>query len=274
MLTRILSALVALPVVIFVVEMGGLWFAGLVAFVGGVSIYEAMGMAHGDDKEPRIVLTVVGVLGIGLVLTGRMSDTPALVLGAAFVMGVWIYFLFRIGDIATVAARASLSVTGVLWAGGLLAATASLRLLPEGSSWLYLACVIAWGSDTGGYFAGRFLGKHKLYERVSPKKTWEGSVGGVIVATLGAIALDRFFGPGIGVKHLIVLAPIATVLGQIGDLAESLLKRSTGVKDSGSIMPGHGGLFDRIDALIFVGPTLLAYALLVRSAVPNWLTFP
>ncbi len=272
MLTRILSALIALPIAVFLIEMGGLWFLGLVLFVGAVSVNEAMGMAHKGDRTATYVLTAVGTLVMALILTGRMSGDRAIVIFAALVMFVWIFFLFRIGDQATVAARASLSVTGILWAGGLLAATASLRLLPGGSAWLYLACVIAWGSDTGGYFAGRFFGKHKLYEAVSPKKTWEGSVGGVVAATAGAFALNHFFGPGIDPVHLAILAPVGTVLGQIGDLAESLLKRSTGVKDSGRIMPGHGGLFDRIDALIFVGPLLLAYAVLIRNDAVGWLS--
>ncbi len=271
MLTRILSALIALPIAVFLIEMGGWWFFGLVLFVGAVSVNEFMGMAHGDDKTSSTLLTIVGVLVMALLMSGQLRGDQGVVVMAALVMFVWIYFLFRIGDQATVAARASLSVTGVLWAGALLASTASLRLLPGGSAWLYLACVIAWGSDTGGYFAGRFFGKHKLYPAVSPKKTWEGSIGGVVVATAGSFALNHFFGPGIDPLHLAILAPVGTVLGQIGDLAESLLKRSTGVKDSGRIMPGHGGLFDRIDALIFVGPLLLAYAVLIRNDTIAWL---
>ncbi|MEQ8978703.1 MAG: phosphatidate cytidylyltransferase, partial [Deltaproteobacteria bacterium] len=94
---------------------------------------------------------------------------------------------------------------------------------------------------------------------------------GVVVATAGSFALNHFWGPGIDPVHLAILAPVGTVHGQIGDLAESLLKRSTGVKASGRIMPGHGGLFDRIDALIFVGPLLLAYAVLIRNDTIAWL---
>lgn len=271
MLTRILSALIALPIAIFLIEQGGWIFAALVGFVGAVALYECLGMALGEDKTPRVIFTAVGVGLMGLVMTGGFTGARGVVIIAALVIFVWVYFLFRVGDLTTVAARASLSFSGILWAGGLLAVTASLRFLPNGNTWLYLACVLAWGSDTGGYFAGRFLGKHKLYEKVSPKKTWEGSVGGVIVATAGAFALNHFLGPGIDPLHLAILAPAATALGQIGDLAESLLKRSTGVKDSGSIMPGHGGLFDRIDALIFVGPVLFAYAVLIRDDTLRWL---
>jgi phosphatidate cytidylyltransferase len=134
--------------------------------------------------------------------------------------------------------------------------------------------MLAWGSDTGAYFAGKYLGKQKLYEKVSPKKTWAGAIGGVITATLGAFGLTYLYGaPKIDPIHLALIAPVATVLGQIGDLAESLLKRSVGVKDSGKIMPGHGGLLDRVDALVFAGPALLAYAMLVLQQVPTYVRF-
>jgi len=147
-----------------------------------------------------------------------------------------------------------------------------LRLLPEGASWVLQACVLSWGSDTGAYFAGRFLGKKKLYEQVSPKKTWAGAIGGVFSATLMALGFQHFFGPtNLSMVELTVVGAVASILGQTGDLCESLLKRSVGVKDSGKIMPGHGGLLDRIDALLFVSPFLLAYAVVVRGLPLTWL---
>lgn len=274
MKVRIASALIALPVAIFLIEYSVPTFMALLLFVAGVCLYEFMGMTQPGDKVAQGVLTAVGLAFLLAVGFGWMSAPASIPLLTGLLLFVLIFFLFRTNDMSTVAARAAYGITGILWAGGLLAATGTLRLLPDGEAWLYLACVLAWGSDTGGYFAGRFLGKHKLYEKVSPKKTWEGSVGGVIVATGGAFLLTSLYGaPKIDALHLAIIAPVAAAFGQIGDLAESLLKRSVGVKDSGKIMPGHGGLFDRVDALIFAGPVLLAYAVLILDQPIRFVSF-
>ncbi len=118
---------------------------------------------------------------------------------------------------------------------------------------------VAFLSDTGAYFAGRFFGKHKLSPKLSPKKTIEGSIGGLIAATAGAIVLQQTLLDHVPLLHIAILAPIAAAFGQAGDLLESLLKRSCGVKDSGKIMPGHGGLLDRSDALLFTSTAVFAY---------------
>ena len=123
-----------------------------------------------------------------------------------------------------------------------------------------LVLVVMWLGDTGAYFAGRFLGKHKLYEAVSPKKTWEGAFGGIAGSLVAAIVmkLTRFH-DALPWLDLVLIAVPGAMLGQMGDLVESLFKRSTGVKDSGSILPGHGGILDRIDAVLFFAPYMLVY---------------
>ena len=131
----------------------------------------------------------------------------------------------------------------------------------DGPSYVVLAIMFAWFSDTGGYFAGRFLGKHKLYEAVSPKKTIEGSIGGLAGAAVGALLGHFWFLPSLPLVDGIVLAIVAGALGQAGDLGESVLKRSTGVKDSGAIVPGHGGILDRVDALLFTSTATFLYTL-------------
>jgi phosphatidate cytidylyltransferase len=129
----------------------------------------------------------------------------------------------------------------------------------DGAGYVVVALAFAWMSDTGGYFAGRYLGKHKLYEAVSPKKTIEGSIGGLAGAVLGGVAAHFTFLPSLPLGHAIVLAVVAGFLGQLGDLGESLLKRSVGVKDSGAILPGHGGILDRVDALLVTSTILYLY---------------
>jgi len=123
--------------------------------------------------------------------------------------------------------------------------------------------VVVWAGDTGAYFAGRFLGKHKLYEAVSPKKTIEGAIGGLAAAVLGAIVGHYFYLRSLPLVHAIVLAVLAGGLGQAGDLSESMIKRSFNVKDSGGIVPGHGGILDRVDALMVTASFTYVYVLFV-----------
>ncbi|HEX4384045.1 MAG TPA: phosphatidate cytidylyltransferase, partial [Myxococcales bacterium] len=117
-----------------------------------------------------------------------------------------------------------------------------------------------WANDTGAYFAGRAFGKHKLYPRISPSKTWEGAIGGTLSSIVGACVVQRFFLPALSLHGAIVIGAGAAILGPLGDLSESMLKRAYGAKDSGKLLPGHGGLLDRLDALLFNAPFVLLCA--------------
>ena len=272
MITRIISALIALPLAIALIEIGGWPFVALVTVVAGICAFEVMAMALPNDRVGQVVLAVLGMAIIPLSATGRLATTATMGGGALGLIAIMLFFLFRPGKMSDVAGRLGLSIAGLLWTAGLLASLVYLRRLPQGKIWIYIACVLAWGSDTGAYFSGRFLGRHRLYERVSPKKTWEGSVGGALTAVAGAFIIQNAFdAPDIPPLHLAFLSFFGAALGQMGDLCESLLKRSTGVKDSGRIMPGHGGLFDRVDALVFTAPWLLGYATIVLSLKPEWI---
>lgn len=154
-------------------------------------------------------------------------------------------------------------VSGPFYVGGLLSSVPSLFVVADGT-WVVLAMGLAWGSDTGAYFAGRFFGKRKLAPSISPAKTVEGAIGGMLSSVLIAVIWSVvWLSDELPLSHAVPLAVVANVLGQSGDLVESLIKRSTGVKDSGSILPGHGGLLDRIDALMFTATACLLYRLLV-----------
>lgn len=130
-----------------------------------------------------------------------------------------------------------------------------------GANWLTVALATAFLSDTVAYFVGRAIGRHKLYPEVSPKKTVEGAVGGLLGGVLAQVGMGTFWLlPELPLVHAIVLGILGSMLGQAGDLVESMIKRSCGVKDSGNILPGHGGMLDRIDALLFVAPLVYYYA--------------
>ena len=154
---------------------------------------------------------------------------------------------------------------GLLYVPALAAVWAPLKG-DFGASWLLLALATAFGSDTMAYFAGRAFGKHKLYEAVSPKKTVQGAIGGLFGGMLATVGLgSMWLIPEIPVWHAVLLGLVGSALGQIGDLVESMIKRTFGVKDSGNVIPGHGGLLDRTDALLFVAPLLYYYAALVKG---------
>jgi phosphatidate cytidylyltransferase len=170
--------------------------------------------------------------------------------------------LWRLGDMATAGLRMTAGAAGPLYLGATLATLALLRRdFASGPSWVLLTLMFAWLADTGGYFFGRFLGKTPLYPAVSPKKTRAGFVGALVGASVGTLIAHFTFLPELELGLGLVLAVIAGALGQLGDLAESLLKRSTGIKDSGSLVPGHGGMLDRLDAVLVVGPLVYLFVL-------------
>ena len=204
------------------------------------------------DSVPRAVVSV--------------SFEGAAIAGAIAVVGSGLYYLFRFRDIPSVAGRFAATVTGIVYAGFLTTYLAKLKVIDpnRAGDTVLLVLLVAWLADTGGYFAGRFLGKKKLYEAVSPKKTWAGAYGGIAGSVLGVAVLKIFFADWLTWVDVFAIAIPGGILGQMGDLAESLIKRSVGVKDSGALLPGHGGLLDRIDAVLFIAPYVYAY-LLARS---------
>jgi phosphatidate cytidylyltransferase len=127
---------------------------------------------------------------------------------------------------------------------------------------LGIICLI-WISDVSAYLVGSLIGKHKLYERISPGKTWEGTIGATILTIACSFLIHHFF-PELALKHWVVIAVLVSVFGTIGDLVESMFKRQAGIKDSGKIMPGHGGILDRFDSLLFVAPFVYAYLTLIK----------
>jgi phosphatidate cytidylyltransferase len=149
-------------------------------------------------------------------------------------------------------------VTGIVYAGFLTMFLALLKTFGGGDAVL-LVLLVAWVADTGAYFAGRFLGNAKLYEAVSPKKTWAGAWGGLAGSLGGAALLKVIHYHQLAWIDVLLIAIPGGILGQMGDLAESMIKRSTGVKDSGSLLPGHGGILDRIDAVLFIAPYVYVY---------------
>jgi phosphatidate cytidylyltransferase len=153
---------------------------------------------------------------------------------------------------------------GILYIGWLLGLLVALRL-EAGRNWVFLALLATFGSDTAAYFIGRAFGRHKMAPHISPGKTWEGAAGGL----MGAVVVSLLFTLStsvqlpLGYGEAVLLGMFISIFGQVGDLAESLLKRSSGVKESGGLLPGHGGLLDRLDSILFAGAVVYAFYFLV-----------
>jgi phosphatidate cytidylyltransferase len=262
--TRFLTAAFGIPAILALLYLGPPWgFALLIGAAIFVGALELFGMTHDKDAASR-ALGVVITLGVFAVLWLFGAD-PRVLVALMLLLPIVALFvtLVRLGTIETSALRAMAMGFGPLWLGGGLGALALLRRdgSSEGPGFVVLSLMLAWFSDTGAYFAGRFLGKHKLYAAVSPKKTVEGAFGGLAAAVFGAVLGHYVFVRSMPLLDGILLAIVAGGLGQAGDLAESMIKRSFGVKDSGGIVPGHGGILDRVDALIVTGTFTYLYVL-------------
>ncbi len=267
LLTRFLTAGVGGPVILALLYYGPPW--GWFAFVAAAAVvgsFELFGMTHPGD---RVAQTFCAALTVGVMGVLWRFGAEAKVLVALIVLlplASMLLVLVRLGDLQTATLRVTAGAFGPLYLGGGLGATALLRRDggADGASFVVLALMLSWLSDTGAYFAGRFLGKHKLYEAVSPKKTVEGSIGGLVGALAGALLAHFFYLRSLPLTHGVLLALVGGALGQAGDLGESLIKRSVGVKDSGGIVPGHGGILDRVDALLVTSTATYLYVLWVR----------
>jgi phosphatidate cytidylyltransferase len=271
---RFLVAVVAVPVLLvllYVVPRPEPWW--IIVFAASVVAMRelfVMLLPH-EDITPALVIGGAAcaafywlqppTMQFYAVTRGAWLGPSAAVIIAVVAPGL--YYLFRFRDIPTVAARFAGTVAGVVYAGFLTTFLALLKLVGGGDA-VVLVLVVAWIADTGAYFAGRFLGKTKLYEAVSPKKTWAGAWGGLAGSVAGAAVLKLVSAHGLSWVDVFAIAIPGGILGQMGDLAESLIKRSVGVKDSGSLLPGHGGLLDRIDAVLFIAPYTYAYLVLVH----------
>jgi phosphatidate cytidylyltransferase len=262
MIVRLLAAAVALAIVLPALAFGGeLAVEVLAPLVGLVCVHEYRKMAMPDSSMVELVALFVGASALYLSAVYAPAYLGAM-LGLTGI-GVLIVATLDPGEaLEEGPASAGRMFFGILWIGALLPSIPLLRGLDGGLGWLCLVLVVTWSADTGAYFAGRSFGRKKLYERVSPKKTWEGVYGGMAAAVCGVFLMDAFWLETLGVVECVVLGLSLSALGVLGDLAESLVKRTYGVKDSGNIMPGHGGLLDRIDSLLFVAPALYGYLLI------------
>jgi phosphatidate cytidylyltransferase len=281
---RFLVALVAVPILLVVLYYHRPEPTWAVIFAASlIAMHEMFAMMlPPEDRRPALVLGAVAVAAFywldPAALAPYGSSLPRALVGAVAagstiplllaVVAPGLYYLFRFRDVPSVAGRYTATVTGIVYAGYLTTYLAKLKLIDphHGGDTVLVVLIAAWVADTGGYFAGRFLGRAKLYEAVSPKKTWAGAWGGLAGSLIGVAALKLISADFLSWVDVVLIAVPGGILGQLGDLTESLIKRSVGVKDSGGLLPGHGGILDRIDAVLFIAPYVYGY-LVVRAAL-------
>jgi phosphatidate cytidylyltransferase len=273
LLQRVLSALVLLPVIIFLLVLGGWYTRGLILVVTAIAMWEYGRIVVRQDLLLRGLLIVCGPVCVGVAFLTDDAGRALLTLQASLIVFAAATVL-KPGDLPTAWRRMATAWFGIAYAGFGLWSLGRLRELGGEESgaapaaWVFLALLATWSGDTLAYFAGRAFGKHKMAELISPKKTWEGFAGGA-VGTVAMLFLCRYvlfpstFQALVPLDLIFIALPTA-FLGPMGDLAESLLKRNYEVKDSSNIIPGHGGMLDRIDALFFVGPWVLLYLTTIK----------
>jgi phosphatidate cytidylyltransferase len=255
--TRVLTAALAIPGLWVVVQyLPVAFFAGFIVAVAAVGLQEYFGMALPGRPLERAAGVALGIVVAGGVVSGR-SEGWGGGLALAVIGGLGLVLLAGRDDLTAAVQRLGVSLLGVLYVGFFTAHFVLLRTSADGRDWVLFTVFAAMGADTGGYFTGRALGRHKLAPAISPAKTVEGTLGAVAGAMLVAWLCRMLFFPLLGQREALALGAGISVLAQLGDLCESALKRAFGAKDSGWIIPGHGGILDRLDSLLF--PAVFAY---------------
>jgi phosphatidate cytidylyltransferase len=260
---RVLSTVVLVPVFLWIVVGGPAWlFALVVVAVAMLANWEFTRMFQ---RAGVPVLREAGLLWGGLVTVAFVRPDRA---GAAFavvVLGLLAASLDKGGAGPERWQRVAVTLLGVCYVNWLLGHAISLRALPDGVHWILLLVWVTWIGETAAYVVGSLAGRHKLVPGISPGKTVEGAVAQLVASVLAALAAGGWIFPGLQLRDAIAVGILLGVLGQVGDLVESALKRSVGAKDAGSVIPGHGGILDRIDGLLFNVPVLLYYVTYGRA---------
>ncbi len=273
---RVLVGVIGIPVAIGVVYLGGWVFAGAIMLLTVLALREFYALAGSKHATPNVTLGIIWSLILQVDVARSMISTPGgmgavgttLAVAVLMVIGVLATLtveLFRAKENALL--NTAITVFGVAYISLAMSCLLVLRFVTEpafvgtwsdlGTSLVATVFVTVWAADSVAYFVGMAIGKHKLFPRVSPKKSWEGAIGGLVGATAAFTGMAAWLMPNLDPMLAAVCGAAVGIVGPLGDLSESLLKRDAVVKDSGGIIPGHGGVFDRFDSMLFAAPVIL-----------------
>ena len=261
MKTRILTALVALPLLVAVLLFPEPWILSpVVALLACIGLWEMTHALNIFEKRPLTLLSAL--MAVLFPLTAWLA--PDLLWVAAVVYTLLILCVSVVFHKTLPLADVAKSYLATLYVAGLFSAVVTVRMAPEGHLLLWLIFIAAFATDTFAYFTGVFLGRHKLCPEVSPKKTVEGAIGGVVGCVLCFFAFGYVLTVrntvAVNLPSLLTLAVVASVVSMFGDLSASIIKRQVGVKDYGKLFPGHGGVLDRFDSVLFTAPTIAVWS--------------
>lgn len=282
LLQRVISVLVLLPLIIAIVWWNYWAVAVVLAGVVAISLLELYGTLTHGGYQPQRWIGLASALALVATVAVQPGGTFPNLLGlvlTAIVIGSLLAELPRSRGERTLASW-GLTVAGALYVGWLFSFIVALRAidvplrdyplaqigLPSGAAWVFAVMAITWLQDTFAYFVGKRFGRTKMAPDLSPKKTWEGAIGGFCGALVGAILSIYVFCLPITIPQALLLGAVGGVVGPLGDLAESLMKRQLGIKDAGTLIPGHGGVLDRADSLLFCAPVLYYLIVLMVGA--------
>ena len=258
---RVITAIVLLPLFFAaVLAANSAWFAALAALASLLAAHEYFGLAEALGEKPFRVFGHAWAM-LALLSVWLPERIPPVLIAVAGALAVGVLALFSKMDLPKVLGAVATTAFGALYLGALPGCMLALKELggERGTGFVLLACTAVWAGDSFAYYGGRLLGKHKLAPRVSPKKTWEGAIIGAIGSLVaGAVAPLTYFRE-LPMVHALAISALISIIGPLGDLFESALKRGAGVKDSSSLLPGHGGVLDRLDSLLFAAPLVLLY---------------
>jgi phosphatidate cytidylyltransferase len=260
---RWITGVIAVPILFCIIVYGGEEaFAVLIIFasLAGMDEYNRMAFGRGYTLEKAETM-LIALFILLAAFFANLSLLPAVLTFA--VMLVLMLNLLRIRRHGLDMTHAGRVILGILYIPLLMAHFILVRRTPSGVLWIFLILVVAFSGDIAAYYVGRRFGKRKLLPEVSPGKTVEGTIGLVVGSIAGSVLFKLFLFPMLPIAHAVVLGLVGSVVGQLGDLSESALKRAAGVKDSGTLLPGHGGILDRLDCLMFITPFVYYYQVYV-----------
>lgn len=261
--TRIISACVFVPIIFLASLFGGVVFALLMAFIAIVGGYEFGNLLNEHGYRFRLPLFIISSLCF--LIGAYFSPEPDILLLLLFLILVVHGVLFVMQKLTI--DEAAVSFFGIIYIGFTLSSAVAIRLHMESGMYLiFLIFIIQWLTDTGAYLIGCNFGKHKLMPKISPKKSVEGAIGGIVFAVISALIFNLIFHL-LPLGYLLLLAVVASILGQLGDLVESAFKRWAGVKDSGNLIPGHGGVLDRFDSFLFIAPFFYTFLFMYMTYI-------
>lgn len=279
---RVLVGLIGIPAVVTIIWLGGYVFNGTIMLLSWLALREFYDLAESKhataNRRVAYVWSVVlqGVVAMATTMAWQWwNDTWLMLIIGAFVLGTLatlVAELWRDRDNAIL--NTSVTVMGVAYVTVSMSALMIMHAMPvsaignvtafgaHGAALVLATFVSVWSADTVAYFVGLAIGKHKLFLRVSPKKSWEGAIGGGLGAVVAFTAISTWAMPSYPMPLAVIAGLIVGIAGPIGDLMESLLKRDAAIKDSSTVIPGHGGVLDRFDSMLLVAPIMLAYMLI------------